>query len=333
MTRTIPPAITSNGKAGRSEDLDLVERAVQNGIISIDQAERMRALVPVASAGPVVTAPRGHLRAYVAEALGYVGAALVLVAGGVIAEQFWADLDAWAQVALLGVLTVVLLSAGAVTHGEPGTPLGRLSGFLWFAAVGATAGTAAALAGEVLELEEAAFAVAVSVPATVVAAVLWALRTRVLQEVAVFAGLVATSVSTLGLVDVSLDDWGGLVVWSLGVAWLVLAWAEIVHPVRTGQVVGAVAVLIGPMTAGGTAGRWGLVLGLVSAGALVAASVVTRETVLLGLGVLGLFVFVPRVVFQFFGEQLGAPVALLVSGSVLLGVALWIARTRRDLGG
>ncbi len=36
--------------------------------------------------------------------------------------------------------------------------------------------------------------------------------------------------------------------------------------------------------------------------------------------------FIPQMVFEFFGDALGAPVALLLSGGLLLGVALWLAR-------
>ncbi len=267
----------------------------------------------------------GHLGALVAEALGYVGAALVLVAGVVVAQQVWVDLGAWSHAFLLAVLAAILLGAGAVVHGEPRTPLGRLGSVLWLLALGAVAGAASVVAEDMLDLEEAALGVAVTLPTTAVATLLWRLRVRTLQEIAVVAGLAASSVTLLALAAVSLDHWGGLLVWGIGVAWFVLAWAGVVRPVRTGQVAGAVAALVGPLQMVG-AGRAGLVLGVVTAAALVAASVALRETVLSGLGVLGLFVFIPQLVFEFFGDQLGAPVALLLSGGLLLGVALWLAR-------
>ncbi len=301
----------------------LVAHAVRDGIIAPEQAERMLSRVPDEPQDADVRG--GRLGAHVAEALGYVGAALVLVAGVVVAQQVWVDMSPWAHASLLAVLAVVLLAAGAVVHGEPRTPLGRLGSFLWLLALGAVAGTASVVAEELLELQEAALGVAVTSPTTVIAALLWRLRMRTLQEVAVVAGLTATSVTLLALAAVPLDDWGGLLVWSIGVAWFVLAWAGVVRPVRTGQVAGAVVALLGPLVMVG-AGRGGLVLGVVTAAALVAASVALRETALSGLGVLGLFVFIPQMVFEFFGDQLGAPVALLVSGGLLLGVALWLAR-------
>lgn len=329
MPRTLPVTGSHAEGPGPVRGTDLIEQGVRDGIISIDQAEQLRAL---SSHGPVTPAGDGGGRvgAYVAEALGYVGAALVLVAGVVIAQGFWADLTPRSHAALLGVLAVVLLATGALVHGDAGTPIGRLGSFLWLLAVGAVAATAAVVAGEVAELEEAVMGMAITVPTTIVAALLWWRRRRSLQELAVLAGLLFTGVATLAWVDVALEDWAGLLVWSIGVAWLLLAWGAVVRPVRTGRVAGAVAALLGPMMTFGATGRWGVVLGVVTAGGLVAASVPARETVLLGLGVLGLFVFVPRGVFEFFGEQLGAPLALLASGGVLLGVALWISRARRD---
>lgn len=329
MSRTIArvPARPSSPATSWPE---LVERAVADGIVSIEQAEQLRALVP---AGPVPSAgdgAAGRLRARVAEALGYVGASLVVVAGALTAQQFWADLRPWSHVALAGMLALVLLVAGAAVEGQAGTPLGRLGSFLWAVAVVAVAGTASLVADELLELEEAAYAVTTFAPATVAGLVLWWARVRALQQLVVVVGVIATSTALLALLDVELEVWGGILVWAIGVAWLALAWGRVVHPSRTGRVAGAIASLLGPLMAFGAPGRFGVVLGVVTAGGLVAASVPARETVLLGLGVLGLFVFVPNAVFEFFGDQLGAPVALLASGVVLLGVSLWIARARRD---
>lgn len=300
----------------------LVARAVRDDIISDEQAQRMLSMTSGLQDG---RGRGGRLGGHVAEALGYVGAALVLIAGGVVAQQVWVDLTPWAHAVLLAVLAGVLMAAGAVVHGEPRTPLGRLGSVLWLLALGAVAGTASVVGEDLFDLEEAALGVAVTLPTTIVAGLLWRLRTRALQEVAVVAGLTASSVTLLALSAASLDDWGGLVVWSIGMAWFGLAWAGIVRPVRTGQVAGAVAALLGPLLMVG-AGRPGLVLGVVTAAAVVAASVVLRETALSGLGVLGLFVFIPQMVFEFFGDALGAPVALLLSGGLLLGVALWLAR-------
>ena len=328
MTRTILTPSPPSRVPGPDGWDDLLERARADGIVSAEQVDRLRALAstPAPSGG-------GRLRGWVAEAIGYVGAALVAVAGMLTVGQFWTELAPWAHVALTGLLAVVLLTAGAAVSGEPGTPLGRLGSVLWCSGVGAVLGTSALAATELAGLEDATSGVASFAPATAVAIVLWWRRPRALQELAVLAGTLGTSTALLGMADVELGDWGGLLVWAIGVAWLALAWGEVVRPARTGRVVGAAVALIGPLMAFGASGRWGPVLGVVTAGALVAASVPARETVLLGLGVIGLFVFVPNLVLEYFGDELGAPMALLLSGVVLLGVALWIARSRRGTDG
>lgn len=327
MTRLLshegPPTIVTLAESPTVRDV--LARAVTDGIVSRDQADRILLL---AGSEESARAPAGRLRAHVAEALGYVGAALVAIAALVTVQQFWADMTAGAHTALLAVVAVVLLVAGAFLHAEAGTPIGRLGSFLWLLGVAATAGTAATFAEDVLELEEAALGVATTAPPTVVAFALWSLRQRSLQQLAVLVGLAATSATLLALVDVTLEDWGGLMVWTLGLVWIVLARLDVVQPRRTGLFAGAVATLLGPLLMFGSSQRVGIVLGIATAATLVAASVLWRQTVLLGLGVLGLFVFVPTGVFEFFGDDLGAPVALMLSGLLLLGVALAVARMR-----
>lgn len=308
---------------------EVIARARREGIVSAEQAQRILALAPTGQRvlAPPDQVPRAGLPAYVAEALGYVGGALMAVAGLVMAQQIWVDLSPGVHVLLLGVVAIVLLTAGAMVRAEPGTPLGRLGSFLWLVAVAVVAGTAAVIAEEMAGLDGAATGVAVAAPTTAVALVLWARRRWSLQEIAVFAGLLATGASLLALVGIDLEAWGGVLVWVSGAAWLALSAAGVLRPARTGLLLGAVAVLQGPLMMA-DAGSGGVLLGLATAGVLVAASVALRETILLGLGVLGLFVFIPVAIFDFFGDQLGVTVALLLSGLLLLGVALWVARTR-----
>lgn len=335
MPRTIPPPVSRGFPGGAATSWgDLVDQALRRGIVSGAQAEQLRALassVPVPAPRTPPAAPPPRLaRAFVAEALGYVGGALVVVAGFVLAQQFWADLRPWAQVGILALLAGSVLAAGAVVHGEAGTPLGRLRSVLWALGTVAVTGTLGVWASEVAGLEDAGMAVATFAPATAVAAWLWWHLRRSLQEVVLVIGLVMTGTAVLALVDVVVvETWGGLLVWALGVGWLLLALGGLVAPPRTGVAIGAVLALVGPMALA-DAGRWGALVGLATAGALAALSVSTRRTVLLGLGVVGVFLYVPQVVFAWFGDRLGVPLALVVTGGVLLVASAWIARTQRD---
>ena len=45
----------------------------------------------------------------------------------------------------------------------------------------------------------------------------------------------------------------------------------------------------------------------------------------------GIFVFVPQIIFEYFGDTIGVPLALFVTGVVLLGAALLVARLRTEV--
>lgn len=306
---------------------EVVHRAVDQGILQPSQGEALLELA--ASMSPVrgVTQPVGRPRAWLAEALGYVGAALAVTAGLLLAGQFWSDLGEAVHVATLALVTVALLSVGAtVDRHESAGPLWRLGSVLWVLAVVGVAATAGVVAGEALALPEMDVAVWTATPAAVAAVALWRLRPRSLQEATAALALAAALLAGVARVAPGLTDFNGLWIWGLGVVWFALASTGHLHPARSGIVVGAVGLLVGPLFI--LDGRWGVVLGLATAAVLIALSVPMRATVALALAVLGLFVYVPQVVFAFFGEELGAPVALLLSGVVLLAVSLAVARAR-----
>jgi hypothetical protein len=70
------------------------------------------------------------------------------------------------------------------------------------------------------------------------------------------------------------------------------------------------------------------VIGLLAGLGLMAISVRLDQNVLLGLGVAGLFVYIPMIIFEWFGESLGVPVALLIAGVILIGVVVATVRLR-----
>jgi len=74
-----------------------------------------------------------------------------------------------------------------------------------------------------------------------------------------------------------------------------------------------------------------MLLGLVTAGVLLTFSVTLRNTILLGFGAAGIFIFVPQIIFEYFGDTIGVPLALFLTGVVLLGGALLVARLRTEV--
>src|SRR5437016_661183 len=95
-----------------SQLLDCLGRWVAAGLITDDQAERI-------AAAEVVLAPVSRRRALVAEALGYLGAALTLVAGFATVELLWPGIPTGAQLACAAAGALALFLIGiAVPAGE-----------------------------------------------------------------------------------------------------------------------------------------------------------------------------------------------------------------------
>jgi len=122
----------------------------------------------------------------------------------------------------------------------------------------------------------------------------------------------------------------GLGIWALGLAWAAVAWSGAVAPVDLGLALGSSALLIGSivasfgdLTVGNTA------LGLGTAAALITAGVVLSSVFVLVAGTVAVFILVPRIAFDSFGDAGGGAVALLVSGLVLVAAAVGVSRLGR----
>jgi hypothetical protein len=313
---------------------EVLDRSVMKGVITDEQAQALRMLYEVLE---LPEAPERHgrpwLRAVMAEVLGYVGGMLAVTSAIVVVSQYWADLLPGARVGLLGVTALALLAAGMPLRGEGRPEIARLGSFLWLLSAAALAVGAAQVGLGLLSLREESVALLTASSSAVYAGALWGWRRRTLQQLALFAAVCATGVSGLAVVEVGLATWGGLLVWGLGLAWLLLAWGRVIEPVDSGFVIGAAGSLLGPLVGAGDMHRWLLLIGLVTSAALVAASVGLRRVPLLGIGVAGLFVFIPRVIFSYFGEALGAPLALFITGVLLVAGSLATLRLRPKGGG
>jgi hypothetical protein len=181
----------------------------------------------------------------------------------------------------------------------------------------------------VAELPDDGTALLCSAIVLVYAIPLWAWSRSALQHAVTFVAMLATAVTSLLQAEHVEAPYFGLLVWGIGLAWACLAWGEVVPPRWTGYALASIALLVGPnIFAIDDLRVVGLALGLITAAALIVAAVTLRTTLLLWFGALGVFVFVPQAIFRFFGDTLGAPVALLISGIVVLASGLVIPRLR-----
>lgn len=270
-----------------------------------------------------------------AEAIGYVGAALAFSASGWMLSAVWVDIATVGQLALVGLVTVLLFGGGAALMRTAAAPLQRLTSVLFLGGLVGAAWFMAILAGDVLEVANDVQAVLVAGTLFVLAVPLYVLRRRALPQVAALAGTVALAVTLLLLPVLDPDPWVfGLTIWAIGVGWLLLALGDLLEPSALAGVMGAALALIGPRVAaaGGTAtGRWWLALGVLMAVALVVLAL-RRDTVHhLAVGAVGLFVLVPMLAFELFGDTIGAPATLLVIGLLLVVIAVGIGRAGREI--
>lgn len=282
-----------------------LERWAQAGLITESQvraitefeASRRRAR-PASRVSPVI------------EALAYVGGALLAVGAGMLVGQFWDRIGTAGHLVVVAVAALVTGIVGVVV-GESDPAAWRLRGFLWaMSAVGAGA-LAGLLVFETVDAsgEPVAFATAdTTIAVAIGVGIAW-----------VGSGNVAA--------------WIGLALWLTGAAWAVLAWRRWLPPAVVGFGLGAVLTLVSAGIVGGRYETLAPVLGLFTAAAWVGLGTVTDEGLALAPGVVGTFVFLPWTLGVLFGESLGAPAVVMLSGALLLGVVVVLLRSRRRHGG
>jgi hypothetical protein len=304
----------------------MLARWKASGIITASQAEKIRGLETSVEAKPRVP--------LIAEALGYLGTALVLSAALALAAQLWSELHVAARIALLLAVTALLLLAGWFIRNSGEPAFRRLASFLWLAAVAGAGFLAAVVSTDALDIDTG-YSLAIGITMTPLASALWLKRSTAPQLVAVFAGL---AFLIAGISDVlGGDEAFGILLWGVGVLALVLARVDAISPERTAHALSSIAVLAGAQWAAveifsDTQG-WALALGLASALALQGLSVPWRSLVLLAFGSAGVLLFLPQIVDEYVGSAIGGTAALLVVGVALLGVALVVFRLRDRVSG
>ena len=267
----------------------------------------------------------------VAEVLGYLGGSLALIAIFILVGEFWTDLQLWARLLLVGAGTITFLTAGWFIKTVDNPAIRRLASFAWALGTVGVAFWFGLFAKDMLEAEPETTLLIASVAGWVVGYWLYRLSPRSLQQILVGGATVATALSLLAHLDQPPEEFYGLAIWGIGAAWLLLTWGGHLSPPATGYALGSLAVLLGPQFMRFDEAAWPLLLGLVTAGILLVFSVTLRNTILLGFGAAGIFLFVPQIIFEYFGDTIGVPLALFITGLALLGAALLVARLRTEV--
>jgi hypothetical protein len=294
----------------------LITRAQADRILAVERGEQQ--------------APARRPASILAEALGYVGGVLILVATAVLVGRFWADLGVTGRLVVTFGAVALLIGVGAVV--PTAGPGGRLRAVLWLLAVAVLGFGTGLLADDVWKLASETVVLVAACETAVVAAVLWWWHRTVLQQAAVVGTLVVVAAAAVAHLPNDDGDLIGLAMWGVGAVWLLLGWGGVVGPRLAADVLGGGVLAVGTVFAVGPV--WGSVLAIASGVALVAAGVALRDVALLVVGSLALLVDVPVVTDRWFPDALAAPMALLVVGVLLVVGALVAARrgTLADAG-
>jgi len=307
----------------------LLDLWLDESVITASQAARIRARQ---DADVIELAPGSTSATRVplsAEALGYLGGVVVVVGALLVANLYWDDLASAIRLSVVGGAAVLLLLGGWAVPRRPGDVGVRLRAVLWLAATIAFAGFLGLLGAEAFGWSGSDTAVLTTSGTAVAAAMLWSMHRHLVQQLATLVALMATA-SALVADLVTPDHLPGAGAWLVAAVWLGLAWLGFLVPRRAVMDVAAAGLLVGSVSTLPTNG--GFALALATVAAVVALAVLTTDLVMLGIGALGMLMVLPAAVAHWFPGSAGAPVAVLITGAVLVAVAVLIARRRRESG-
>jgi hypothetical protein len=142
--------------------------------------------------------------------------------------------------------------------------------------------------------------------------------------------------SAMVIID-GIADWlPGLALFIGGAAWIVIASFEIVVPRSFGEAAGSSAALFGAFVAvvsldfeDDTSAIVFMVLAVVVALLAIGFGVARNRILVVVAGMAGLIIFLPWLINEALGANVGAPIALFVAGSLLIGGAVYLTKRGR----
>jgi len=285
----------------------------------------------VGAVGPAGPAPGAAPRRLplVVEALGYLGAVFALVAGFIAVRQIWPAIPASAELAFTGVAAIALLLAGIMLRTLDHEAFGRLRSVMWLTSTASLAAAVGLLTGpQFWDLGPAGRPLVTEAVVTAYAVMLWWRYRATLQHLAMFAGTAALLGTGIAQVWPGIIlPWGsGFGLWVLSLLWGIGAHRAYLVPRTAGYAAAGIGLLVGAqLTMDLPAGQ---ALAVMTVAGLLAAGVALRRVLLLGLGASGAIVILPQIAIRYLARGAGAAAAIFAVGLVMLGVALWLARTR-----
>ena len=277
----------------------------------------------------------------ITEVVAYVGAALAVGAVVALVGPHWDDITHGQKLLASALIAVALVVAGAFLRGVEEPAVRRLAGVLWTLAIAGMTGFLALVLFDLPAGQDPApwSAFAIDVTVAVVAAVMLLFLPSTPLLVAMFVGSVTAVLGAWAwAVDAGwtwLEDktaWNGVAILVVSLLYLLAGVRDVLRPRMTAMTLGAVGMVVAPLFAMDPPG-FGQLLGVGVAIVLLAASVWQRSTPMLVAGAIGLFFYLVAAIVYFLSDTVGTPIALLLSGVALMGVAVVTARLKRFTGG
>lgn len=307
----------------------LLTRWSHEGLLTTEQADRIEASEGAAHAGaerverPTAFAERVNT-SLVAEAFGYVGAALVAAAVSTMVGQFWEDMATGSRVALFAIPAILLFGLGRAVAARAGATAERLNAVSWTASAGMLAAAIGVGAAGWTEWASESVTLTTFAPTALYALYLWRQSQSVLLHLATFAALAATAASASKALDLLGDQSIQMGIYTVALMWTVLAYARYIEPRTVGM---ALASFVGIVAAQATIDvKWGVALALGTMAAVVLLAVVEANLVLLVVGAVGVFMTVPASMDKMFHGPMGVGLGLLIAGMVMLSAAVYVVR-------
>lgn len=270
-----------------------------------------------------------HQRITLLEILGYCGISTGLFGTFAVLGQAGGDAENTVMVTSL-LLAAVFLLAGALIGVDAPDRLARMRSACWFASV---VGFAVFVGLALKPSDRGGFAFLLALSA-IYALVLWAISPRLLQQLAFFILALNTVAILVGFPDLGGFIFGlpdltafSLVYWIGGGTWFALGYLELVRPPRTAMVLGMVFGLEGLLALSQDAPEASALLILVSSAVCLFLGGSRTDRAVTGVAVVGLLMGTFGLLAALELEGTGPGLVAMVVGVVLLGVAVWTART------
>ena len=296
---------------GRWTGAGLITPAESQAIIVFEEGRRTKATAEHPAARP-------RKIPAAAEAMGYLGGALVVIGMTLTTTRFWADFSVPTRLILTGVVAAALMVAGGLIHEAADPALARFRWFIWLAS-SAVAGVFFAVLGmQQIDLSPQATTLLTAAAISLQSGLLWWWRDRPIQQMVSLGGLLVAAGAFAAVVFGQPSEGPlGVALWIVGAGLVIAALRRLTPNFEFTEATGAAATVVGGIfIVNGWRGGGALFLAATAALLLVLAElpgVLPSRTDQLILGVVGLvgaFEAVPANL-SYYANQ-----AAILSGSV-----------------